>query len=178
MDRQISDLIKPFALKPEWADQMLAKLKKEADDQKSASSKLIFSKRAEIEKLKARNQMLLDSLLDGVINRDEFTKERFQIMSEKKTLEEQCSSLFNGRAHWLEPFQRWVLTAKNAGEIAVSGSLTEKRGLALKIFGSNLVLDCKKARGSCVKPWSHLIENALGGGVVRAQGLEPWTIPV
>lgn len=68
-------------------------------------------------------------------------------MSRKKTLEEQKVRLKSGRADWLEPFQKWILTAKNAGKIAESGSLQEKRVLALEIFGSNLVLDSKKS------PW-------------------------
>jgi hypothetical protein len=33
-----------------------------------------------------------------------------------------------------------------------NGSPQEKKVLAQKVFGSNLVLDCKKARGSCAKP--------------------------
>jgi hypothetical protein len=81
-------------------------------------------------------------------------------------LEEQSSALLKGRADWLEPFQNWILTARNAGEIAVKGSLQEKRVLAQKVFGSNLVLDCKKARGSCVKPWSALVETSQTGGMV------------
>jgi hypothetical protein len=40
----------------------------------------------------------------------------------------------------------------------------EKRVLAQKLSGSNFVLDCKKARGSCVKPWSLLVENSSSGG--------------
>ncbi|HEY2328975.1 MAG TPA: hypothetical protein VGI63_04090, partial [Verrucomicrobiae bacterium] len=66
-------------------------------------------------------------------------------MSQKKSLEEQSEAILKGRADWLEPFQSWIMTARNAGEIAVSGSLPQKRVLALEIFGSNLVLDCKKA---------------------------------
>ena len=81
-------------------------------------------------------------------------------MSQKKSLEEQRSALLKGRTDWLEPFQKWILTAKNAGEIAVSASFQEKRVLAQKVFGSNLVMDEKKARGSCVKPWSLLGENS------------------
>jgi hypothetical protein len=45
-------------------------------------------------------------------------------------------------------------------DLAESGSLQEKRILALKVFGSNLVLDSKKPRGSCVKPWLLLVENS------------------
>jgi hypothetical protein len=78
-----------------------------------------------------------------------------------------------GRADWLEPFENWVLTARNAGEVALKGTPQEKRVLAQKVFGSNLVLDCKKARGSCVKPWSLLVENSSSGGMVRGAGFEP-----
>jgi hypothetical protein len=82
-------------------------------------------------------------------------------------LKEQSSALLKNRNAWLEPFQNWILTAKDAGETVVSGSLTEKKILAQKVFGSNLVLDCKKARGSCVKPWSALLETSQTGGVLN-----------
>jgi len=62
---------------------------------------------------------------------------------------------------------------RNAGKIAVEGSPQEKKVLAQKVFGSNLVLDCKKARGSCVKPWSLLLENPSSRMVERAKGIEP-----
>ena len=67
----------------------------------------------------------------------------------------------------------WILTAKNAAEIAVSGSLEEKRVLAQKVFGSNLVLDSKKARGYCVNHWSPLVEKSSSGGLERVKGIEP-----
>ena len=77
-----------------------------------------------------------------------------------------------GRADWLEPFQNWILTAKNASFIAVPGALQAKRVLTQKVFGSNIVLDCKKARGSCVKPWSL----PANGRMVHPAGLEPATL--
>ena len=110
--------------------------------------------------------------MDELIDRETFTVEKAKLMSQKKSLEEQKDACLAGRADWLEPFQNWILTARNAGEIAMKGSLPEKRGLALKVFGSNLVLDGKKARGSCVNPWSHLLDNSSSGGVVRTAGLE------
>ena len=58
-------------------------------------------------------------------------------------------------------------------EIVVKGSPQERKALAKKVFGSNLILDCKIARGSCVKPWSLLVETSQTGGVVRTAGLEP-----
>ena len=110
-----------------------------------------------------------------MIERNEYTAEKAKLISRKRSLEEQSSALSAGRAEWLEPFQNWILTARNVGEIAVNGSPQEKKVLAQQVFGSNLVLDCKKARGYCVKPWSLLVETSQTGGVVPRQGLEPWT---
>jgi chromosome segregation ATPase len=154
---------------------MLTRVKEEKKQSAQSAEKVIAEKRGEIEKINLRLQRLLDSFLDAVIERDDYTVEKTKLMSQKKSLEGQIAALSAGRADWLEPFQKWILSARNAGEIAESGSLPEKRVLALEIFGSNLVLDCKKARGSCVKPWSALVENSSSGGMVRAAGFEPAT---
>jgi hypothetical protein len=58
------------------------------------------------------------------------------------------------------------LTAKTTGKIALEGSLSEKRVLAQEVFGSNLILDSKKARGSSVNLWFHLTEKSPCGGMV------------
>ena len=150
-------------------------LREEKKQSAQSAAQVMAGKRAEIERINLRLQRLLDSFLDAVIERNDYTAEKAKLMSQKKTLEEQIAALSAGRADWLEPFQKWILTAKNAGRIAESGSLQEKRVLALEIFGSNLVLDAKKARGSCVKPWSALVKFNQTGGMVRAAGFEPAT---
>jgi site-specific DNA recombinase len=173
LDKEISDLLKPYSLRADWADEMLTRVKEEKQQGTQSARFLAEQKRAEIAKLNLRLQTLLDSFLDGIIDREEYVAEKSKGMSQKKSLEEQTNALLKGRADWLEPFQKWILTAKNAGEIAVSGSLQEKRVLAQEVFGSNLVLDCKKPRGSCVQPWSLLLVTSQTGGVVRIAGLEP-----
>ena len=175
LDAQVSDLLSPFKLRADWADEMLLRVKEEKQQDAQSAALVIAQKRTEIEKLNFRLKRLLDSFLDAVIERDEFTAEKAKLMSQKKTLEEQISALSGNPEVWLEPFQRWIKTAKNGGEIAVSGSLQEKRVLAQEVFGSNLVLDCKIARGYCVKPWSLLVESNQTGGMVRAAGFEPAT---
>ena len=154
---------------------MLLRVKEERKQDAQSAALVIAQKRTEIEKLNLRLQRLLDSFLDAVIERDDYTAEKAKLMSQKKTLQGQIQALSGNPKVWLEPFQKWINTAKNAGQIAVSGSLQEKRVLAQEVFGSNLVLDCKKARGSCVKLWSPLVENSSSGGVVRDAGFEPAT---
>ncbi len=175
LDAQISALLKPFELRADWADVMLSRVKKEKKQSDQSAAQVIAGKRAEIQAINLRLQRLLDSFLDAVIEREDYTGEKTRLMSQKKSLEGQITALSTGRANWLEPFTEWILTAKNAGKIVESGSLPEKRVLAFKVFGSNLVLDGKKARGSCVKPWSLLVEKSSSGGMVRGAGFEPAT---
>ena|ERR1019366_1444550 len=175
LDAEISSLLKPFALRADWADEMLTRVKEEKKQSAHSDAIMASQKRGEIEKINLRLQKLLDSFLDEIIDRETYVAEKAKWMSQKKSLQEHSTALLTGRADWLEPFQNWILTARNAGEIAVSGSPQERKVLAQKVFGSNLVLDCKKARGSCVKPWSLLVENSSSGGVVGWRGLEPRT---
>ena len=175
LDAEISSLLKPYTLLADWAEEMLTRLKEEKKQSAQSAAQVIAGKRGEIEKINLRLQKLLDAFLDGVIERSDYTAEKAKLMSQKKSLQEQSAALLTGRATWLEPFQNWILTARNAGEIAVNGSPQEKKVLARKVFGSNLVLDCKKARGSCVKPWSLLVEKSSTGGLVEPTGIEPAT---
>ena len=85
----------------------------------------------------------------------------------------QKRGLLAGRADWLEPLENWMKTSQNAGEIAVSDDLSGKKVLAQQVLGSNLVLDGKKARGCCIKPWSFLLEPVTCGKVVVGTGFEP-----
>jgi site-specific DNA recombinase len=173
LDPQISTLLKPFALRADWADKMLFLVKDEQKNAAKSATQLAAQKRGEVEKINLRIQKLLDSFLDELIDRETFVAEKVKLMSRKKTLEEQKDACAAGRADWLEPFQSWILAARNAGEIAVNGSPQEKRVLAQKVFGSNLVLDMKKARGSCMKPWSLLVEHSSSLLVERVKGIEP-----
>ena len=173
LDRDISALLAPFCLHADWADKMLTRVKEEKKASAQSSQVVAAHKRAEIEQINLRLQRLLDSMLDGIVEREVYVAEKAKLMSQKKSLEEQSSALLKGQNSWLEPFTKWINTAKNAGKIAVSGSLTERKALAQEVFGSNLVLDRKKARGSCLKPWSLLVESSSSSDLVRMAGLEP-----
>jgi site-specific DNA recombinase len=173
LDAELSNLLKPYSLPEDRAQAMLTRVKEEGRQSAESSLAMAAEKRAEIEKINLRLQRLLDSFLDGIVERDAYVAEKEKLMSQKKSLEEHCSALQAGSTAWLEPLRNWIIEAKNTGKIAVSGSLEDKRVLAQKVFGSNLVLDRKKARGCSIKPWSLLTQNPLGSQLVRIAGLEP-----
>lgn len=170
---QITDLLSPFSLREDFAQAMLARLETDKKESAQAGLALAAEKRAEVGKINLRLQKLLDAFLDGIVERDAYVAEKVTLMGRKKALEEQSTALSRGRNTWLEPFRTWIHEAHAAGKIVESGTLPEKKALAVKIFGSNLVLDCKKASGSAVKPWSLLTERTLCFDMAEGEGFEP-----
>ena len=154
---------------------MLGMLEVQERQAAQSSAALVKEKRAEIAAVNARLQRLLDSFLDGIVERESYVAEKAKLMSRKRTLEEQNTALSKGRLTWLEPFRNWILEARTLGKIAKQGPLTEKRALARKIFGSNLVLDCRKACGRAIKPWALIGDNELSSQMVARPGIEPGT---
>ena len=106
LDVEISSLLKPFALRDDWTDEMLSPIKEEKKQSAQSAALVVAEKRVEIEKVNLRLQKLLDAFLDGVIERNDYTTEKAKLMSQKKSLEEQCAALSTGRASWLEPCPR------------------------------------------------------------------------
>jgi hypothetical protein len=125
--------------------------------------------RAHLKKILAEHNLSQD------IDRETFLAQKETLLAKKKQLQESVKKNENGQMPWIEPFTEWIKTAKTVGEITSNGSPQEKKIVASKVFGSNLFLDSKKARGSCVKPWSLLVQNSSTGGVVPEEGIEPPT---
>ena len=119
---------------------------------------------------------LLNIYVSQDIDRESFLTQKGVLLSKKKALEEALElDEREGYRRWLEPFKQWVRTAQTLSNIAQAGAPEEKRRAAVQVFGSNLFLDSRKARGCAVEPWSHLSDFNQTGGMVGWEGLEPST---
>ena len=175
LDQQLSALLAQFTLRQDWADGMLAMLENDRKDIAGASRAFVAEKQAEIGQIAVKQQRLLDAYLEQLIDRQMFASQKAELLARKKILQEQIESCEDTSHGWLEPMKNWLKTAQNIGKIAVEGSPQERKALAAQVFGSNLFLDCKKARGSALKPWSLPVETPFSGGMVGWPGLEPGT---
>jgi hypothetical protein len=119
---------------------------------------------------------LLSVYVSQDIDRESFLTQKGLLLSKKKALEEALElDEREGYRRWLEPFKKWVQTAQTLSKIAQTGAPQEKRRVAVQLFGSNLFLDSRKARGCAVEPWSLLVEKSCMDEVVGWRGLEPRT---
>lgn len=99
-------------------------------------------------------------------------------MSERKTLEEQIIRLEQKQNDWFEPLQEWINEAASAAKIARDNDLFAKKALLTKIYGSNLILQNKKALGRAQNIWAARRAAPKCFLVERAMGLEPTLSPM
>src|SRR3989338_4590231 len=166
LNEQVSDLIQKVSLPQDWADQMLTKLKLEVKESSQSCLEFVQKKKEELDKINVKLQLLLDSYLDQIIDRNTYLNKKAELLSQKKTIEEKQND-------WLEPMKTWVKEAADAANIARGNDLSKKKVLLKKIFGSNIYLSNKKVRGEALNPWAALRAAPTSRDLVPPAGIEP-----
>ena len=156
LDSQLSKMILKVSLRQDWVNEMLKKLDGEKIELAHSCGAFVGEKREEIRAINSKLQRLLDSYLDQDIDRESYLVKKENLLSSKKTLEEQIARIQQTHNAWLEPMKNWIIEAADAANIASGKDLEAKKVLAQKIFGSNLILSEKIARGDALIPWSAL----------------------
>ncbi len=174
---QLSRLLSRYSLRSDWAEQMLQKLQAEQVDATRLTEERAVVIRREIERLKGKTSRLLEMRLDGEIEASTHLKKKATMMAEKKSLDEELANLDQTRHTRIELFRNWISEATNLGETIDNGTLDDQATAARKIFGSNLFLDRKRARGEAVKPWAFLAVNGLSDDMVPRTRIELVTLP-
>ena len=144
LDRQLSELLVGYALPSEYADKMRKLVNSYELSEKAELDGKTDALRGEITHLSEKLQRLLDGFLDGVLEREIYTAKKAEIMSHKKTIEEQISDFTLGQVEWVEPLKNWLEKAVSICKIANSADENAKKSLLLEIFGLNLFLENKK----------------------------------
>jgi len=148
LDRQLLSKIQKVYLCSDWAEKLLAMA--EEDKEKSAQSVSAFAQevREKIKNIEIKLQRLLDGYLEQDIEREVYREKKAKLLSKKKSLEGQIYKVEQKQNDWLEPFQNWIKVASNLVKIASDDDLFEKKVIAKEIFGSNLHLNAREARGN------------------------------
>ncbi len=138
----------------------------------------ISLKRKEIDNLNNKLQLLLDSYLDQITDKEMYKKKKLELMGFRKTLEEQIINLETQKGYWIEPMRNWISEANGVDQIISTNNKEQLKVLAVKIFGSNLFLENKTIRGDGQKSWSSLRSTPTGRSSERVSRIElpthPW----
>ena len=155
---------------------MNKKLDLEEKDIAQSSFSVISLKRKEIDNLNSKLQLLLDSYLDQITDKEMYKEKKLELIGERKTFEEQIINLQNHKGSWIEPMRDWITEAGEVSQIISGKDKDDKKVLASKIFGSNLYLENKKVRGDGQNAWSALCADPTSRKWEPMGGIEPPTL--
>ena len=143
---QLSDILQGYALPASWAKKLETMLAEDECKLTKTSGVFVASARTRIANLQSKLQRLLDGYLDQDIDQVTYRTKQAELMSEKKSLDEQVSKHTLAANVWVEPMRQWLKLAVSLCETAKSGDLVAIKDALLQIDGLNLFLKTKKAQ--------------------------------
>ncbi len=146
LDNQLSALLNEYTVPDSWTDTLNKMLNSDEQQTEQSSGVFMADTTSKIANLQGKLQRLLDCYLDQDIDRETYVAKKADLMSQKKSLEEQNSKIALTSNAWVEPMRHWLKRANSICEITNSPDLTAKKALAKEIFGSNLILKSQKAQ--------------------------------
>ena len=177
---QLSRALSEYALPSDWADELSLMADKDEAEATNVSETASQAMREDIERINEKLQRLLTAYLDQDIEQEIYRREKAELLSRKKSLEEVMAKLQKGGVAWLEPLRKWIKDSVNAGETAVSPDLFAKKSSALNLSCSNPYLQNKKIvfvpsqpSASLREARAHFSENASIYTMVPPAGIEP-----
>ena len=156
---QLSDILQDYALPESWATTLGKILDKDERKAEQSASVFVANAQTRLANLQSKLQRLLDGYLDQDIDQQTYRNRQSQLMSEKKSLEEQISKLTLAGKAWVEPMRQWLKQAVSLCEIAKSGDFAAIKNALLQIDGLNLFLKTKKAQPTAAQTASPPLKN-------------------
>ena len=174
LDSQLSALLGEYAMPSEWISPLSALLDIEAANASKTAAGAVHGLRDKAEDISRTLARLTDLYVAEDLEREEYLSRRRALMSERRTLEEQIVRLERAPAAWVEPVREWISDASRLDEIAHSENYPSKKSSLQKIFGLNLSLHAREARGNAHSPYAALRAAKFSdGGIPLSLILEP-----
>ena len=182
LNSQLSALLGEYAMPQEWVSPLSEMLNIEAADASKTASEAVQELRAKCENISRQITRLTDLYVAEDIEREDYLSRRRSLMSERRTIEEKIARLERAPAAWVEPVRNWITDASTLDKAAEAEDLLLKKSPLQKIFGLNLSLYAREARGNPIPPYAALraaktsaLKKQLSLKLEPLPGIEPGT---
>jgi len=146
LNRQLSSEIQKVSLPRDWAEELEKMARNDFKNSAQSVGASVKEKETKISVISQKLERLLNTYLDQDIEKEAYRVEKEKLTLQKKSLEEEMTSLSHKHNDWLEPMLAWLKVAQNLNGIARDTDLFAKKVCAKEIFGSNLLLGEKTVR--------------------------------
>jgi site-specific DNA recombinase len=143
---QLSGILQGYALPSGWAATLNKMLDEDEKTAERTTGAFIAKAQDKVRNLQSKLQRLLDSYLDQDIDQPTYKAKQAELMSEKKSLDEQIGKLTLAANAWVEPMRQWLKTVVSLKKIAENAEPTAIKAAFAEIDGLNLFLSKKQAR--------------------------------
>jgi hypothetical protein len=143
---KLTDILQGHALPSVWATTLNKMLDEDEKTAERTTGAFITQAQDKVRNLQSKLQRLLDSYLDQDIDQPTYKAKQAELMSEKKSLDEQIGKLMLAANAWVEPMRQWLKTAVSLKKIAENAEPTAIKAAFAEIDGLNLFLSKKQAR--------------------------------
>ena len=156
LESQLSVLLGEYAMPQEWLSPFSALLEKEAANASKTATEAVQGLWDKCEDISRQIARLTDLYVAEDLEREDYLSRRRALVSERRTIEEKIVRLERAPAVWVEPVRNWIQDASRLGEIAESKDLPSKKSSLQKVFGLNLSIHARDARGNPISPYAAL----------------------
>jgi len=152
---QVSGWLQKVSLSAETADWMVAELDKEKEQDKANGAIHAQNLKEQICELENKLDKLLDTHLQGIITKEEYSAKKQKILDPKIGISENLLDFERDGNNRLEPAKKFILEAKKAGIIALHGNFFDQKNF-LKKIGSNRLLLSREVVVELKESWNLL----------------------
>lgn len=153
MIKRLKEKLETISLPDNWAEIILAEI--EAVERREVREQRSFSQNLEqqVIELDAKIDKLINSFLDGLIEKDSYIRKKDELLKMKVDLQERQKDFEKKGVAWVELAREWVEEAQRAGKLTLSDDFLEIKQFVKKIGSNRCVMD-KKVQLDVVPPFS------------------------
>ena len=141
MENQIKEMLKKVSLPSSWEKNWLSMLERDELLEEELIEERIERLEKELEAINQKQNFLLDSFLNQIIDGDSYKQKKNELFETKIKLEEDLGKIKDGDLNRLEPLREVINVALRCGKIARAKNTNEELAFFLKTVGSNFYLD-------------------------------------
>ena len=170
MEEQLRKVVSDVVLPQLWADQWLKFLERDELQERQSSETTIQNLKTEIQEIDRKQNTLLDSYLDSVVDSETYKSKKNQLFEEKIKFQEEIAKIEQRGSIWLEPMREFVNCALQAQKIARAKNNCEELAFFAKRVGSNFFLSNRQLSAEYKKGFAAL----RAGGGARSASTQPF----
>jgi len=170
MESQLREVVASVAIPERFGDIWNRELAKDEQSEKLLTTTRIQNIEVELNQLDQKQNTLLDSYLDGIVDKDSYQSKKSQLYDHKLKLNDDLEIIRTNGSEWIEPMRELIMCALQAHKIAREKNNSEELSFFAKRIGLNFFLS--KRRLTCELKRGYTALQA-GRGAWRAD-LQNW----